>query len=133
MLSVEWPYKKVLTGNSVAVCRDKVRERKRVWDRLPAMSAVVCGKRSLFDDLHASPPNAKRIRCGGGSPIRFPSVSPASRSTPSGASEAAGAPANPPSPASPQQDPLSQLRHLFPDMDGQVCGEHNSGTAVCAT
>ncbi|XP_038701128.1 uncharacterized protein LOC119997955 [Tripterygium wilfordii] len=36
------------------------------------MSAVVCGKRSLFEDYPAtSPPVSKRIRCSSSSPVRF--------------------------------------------------------------
>ncbi|KAF5742006.1 hypothetical protein HS088_TW09G00045 [Tripterygium wilfordii] len=36
------------------------------------MSAIVCGKRSLFEDYPAtSPPVSKRIRCSSSSPVRF--------------------------------------------------------------
>lgn len=75
------------------------------------MSAVVCGKRSLFEEIH--PPIPKRLRCGGGSsPVRFPSLRTGSPL----ASCEAGSPQNISDPA----DQLSQLRSLFPDMDGQV-------------
>lgn len=69
------------------------------------MSAVVCGKRSFFEDLQSpsptssSPPVSKRIRCSSStSPVRF----------------------------SPPQVPLhlpnlfEQLRAAYPDMDIQV-------------
>lgn len=75
------------------------------------MSAVVCGKRSLFEEIH--PPIPKRLRCGGGSsPVRFPSL----RTGSPPASCEAGSPQNISDPA----DQLSQLRSLFPDMDGQL-------------
>lgn len=61
------------------------------------MSAIVCGKRSFFEDLQspsptsASPPVAKKIRCSSStSPVRFPSSL------------------------------IDQLRLLFPDMDNQL-------------
>ncbi len=43
---------------------------------LDAMSAAVCGKRSVFEDLHSSPPVAKRLRFAQAtnSAIRFPSA-----------------------------------------------------------
>lgn len=65
------------------------------------MSAIVCGKRSFFEDLQSpsptssSPPAAKRIRYfSSTSPVRF----------------------------SPSQVPnlINQLRAAFPDMDSQV-------------
>ncbi|XP_031482060.1 uncharacterized protein LOC116252123 [Nymphaea colorata] len=64
------------------------------------MSAIVCGKRSLFEELHSPPPVSKRLRCAGGSsPIR-------------------------PSPSrvvcTAVDSPLLQLRELFPDMDAQL-------------
>ncbi|GFZ07951.1 hypothetical protein Acr_19g0008880 [Actinidia rufa] len=61
------------------------------------MSAIVCGKRSFFEDLpaspqSASPPVSKRLRCSNStSPVRF---SPFSL--------------------------IDQLRVLFPDMDNQL-------------
>ncbi|XP_058226702.1 uncharacterized protein LOC131335395 [Rhododendron vialii] len=62
------------------------------------MSAVVCGKRSFFEDLPSSPqsgsspPLSKRLRCSSStSPVRF----------------------SPPA-------PLDQLRALFPNMDHQL-------------
>lgn len=82
-----------------------------------AMSAVVCGKRSLFDDLHGSPPIAKRIRCGGNSPIRFQSVVSPIRIGAGGAAEA-GSPGRPS--VSYLDEHLTQLRASFPEMDGQV-------------
>lgn len=76
-----------------------------------AMSAVVCGKRSLFEEIH--PPIPKRLRCGGGSsPVRFSSL----RSGSPVAAFEASSPLN----ISDPSDQLSQLRTLFPDMDGQV-------------
>eukprot|EP00250_Pteridium_aquilinum_P012753 c20920_g1_i2 orf=217-1077(+) len=77
------------------------------------MSAVVCGKRSLFEEIH--PPIPKRLRCGGGSsPVRFPSWRSGS---PVGSCEA-GSPQQ--LPFSDPADQLSQLRSLFPNMDGQL-------------
>lgn len=78
------------------------------------MSAVVCGKRSLFEESYPPVPN-KRLRCGGGSsPVRFPLWR-------------AGSPAGLPEGGSPQYilsgdpaDQLSQLKALFPDMDDQL-------------
>jgi hypothetical protein len=80
------------------------------------MSAVVCGKRSLFEDIHGSPPIAKRIRCGGNSPIRFPSISPV-RIGAAGGSDA-GSQGRPTGIF--LDDHLTDLRALFSDMDGQV-------------
>ncbi|KAK6795527.1 hypothetical protein RDI58_008980 [Solanum bulbocastanum] len=61
------------------------------------MSAIVCGKRSFFEDLQspsptsASPPVSKKIRCSSStSPVRFPTSL------------------------------IDQLRTLFPDMDNQL-------------
>lgn len=61
------------------------------------MSAIVCGKRSFFEDLQspsptsASPPVSKKLRCSSStSPVRFSSSL------------------------------IDQLRHLFPDMDNQL-------------
>ncbi|KAL3699423.1 hypothetical protein R1sor_017445 [Riccia sorocarpa] len=80
------------------------------------MSAVVCGKRSLFDDLHGSPPIAKRIRCGGNSPIRFQSVVSPFRIGAAGAVEA-GSPGRP---SVSYLEELTQLRALYSEMDGQL-------------
>jgi hypothetical protein len=78
---------------------------------LDAMSAAVCGKRSLFEDLRSSPPISKRLRFAqGNSPIWF-----------------ASATSSPPSGSSPSFEPrleagllLSQLHALFPDMEEQA-------------
>lgn len=61
------------------------------------MSAIVCGKRSLFEDLAAaSPPVSKKIRCfSSSSPARF-------------------------SPPPPSSLLLDHLAAIFPDMDKQV-------------
>ncbi|CAM6091548.1 unnamed protein product [Calypogeia fissa] len=82
------------------------------------MSAVVCGKRSLFEDIHGSPPIAKRIRCGGNSPIRFPSVVSPARVGTAGGSEAGSQGRPTVSFVGDQQ--LLQLRELFSEMDGQL-------------
>eukprot|EP00249_Psilotum_nudum_P015084 c25158_g1_i1 orf=748-1626(-) len=77
------------------------------------MSAVVCGKRLLFDDLHGSPPIIKRRRfSGGNSPPHF-----SSRSGLFGPSDS-GSPRSPCSPS--LEDQLLHLRTLFPQMDPQV-------------
>eukprot|EP01018_Ginkgo_biloba_P038735 Gb_38390 [translate_table: standard] len=57
------------------------------------MSLVVCGKRSLFDDLYTSPPVSKRLRCGGTNSARSWSF---------------------------ENVHLSDLKGLFPDMDEQI-------------
>ncbi|KAJ7565414.1 hypothetical protein O6H91_02G059400 [Diphasiastrum complanatum] len=81
------------------------------------MSAVVCGKRSLFDELHGSPPIAKRLRCSGNSPIRFSSPAPgSSRSSSPGLSD----PGNSFTTSIGVQDHLLQLRSLFPEMEEQL-------------
>ncbi|XAR50535.1 hypothetical protein NMG60_11004885 [Bertholletia excelsa] len=65
------------------------------------MSAIVCGKRSFFEDLpgspqSASPPVSKRLRCSSSSsPVRF-------------------------APFSNSPTLIDQLRALFPDMDDQL-------------
>ena len=78
------------------------------------MSAIVCGKRSIFDDLPATPQVSKRIRfsSSSASPIRF---SPSKSSSPS------------PSPVYNPFVTLSEslglidyLKGIFPDMDPQV-------------
>ncbi|KAK4350235.1 hypothetical protein RND71_029548 [Anisodus tanguticus] len=67
------------------------------------MSAIVCGKRSFFEDLQspsptsASPPVSKKIRCSSStSPVRFSSLPP------------------------PPSSFIDQLRALFPDMETQL-------------
>lgn len=83
------------------------------------MSAAVCGKRSLFDDLLSSPPIAKRLRFAqGNSPIRVPSaLSPSStRSGPPFEPRLeAGLPRHPS-----EGSLLAQLHALFPEMEDQV-------------
>lgn len=71
------------------------------------MSAIVCGKRSLFEDLPATPPVSKRIRCSS-SPVRF---SPPR--TIQGSSDQSAF-------RYPSQSALDQLRALFPYMDKQI-------------
>lgn len=66
------------------------------------MSAILCGKRSFFEDIAASPPVTKRIRCSSSSPVRFSSF--ASILSP------------PPSPS----HIFDQLAAIFPYMDKQV-------------
>uniref|UniRef100_A0A6N2NEX4 CUE domain-containing protein n=1 Tax=Salix viminalis TaxID=40686 RepID=A0A6N2NEX4_SALVM len=85
------------------------------------MSAIVCGKRSFFEELTVtSPPVSKRIRCSSSSPVRF---SPPRSNTPA---------SNPPSinfgSSSSSSSTLSeQLAAIFPDMDKQKvleeCGD----------
>ncbi|XP_044464860.1 uncharacterized protein LOC123195275 [Mangifera indica] len=64
------------------------------------MSAILCGKRSFFEDIAASPPVTKRIRCSSSSPVRFSSVS-SSLSPPS-------------------SHIFDQLAAIFPHMDKQL-------------
>uniref|UniRef100_A0A5B7AIT8 CUE domain-containing protein n=2 Tax=Davidia involucrata TaxID=16924 RepID=A0A5B7AIT8_DAVIN len=65
------------------------------------MSAIVCGKRSFFEDLptsptSASPPVSKKLRCSSStSPVRY-------------------------SPFSHSPTPIDRLRLIFPDMDTQL-------------
>ncbi|XP_077222932.1 uncharacterized protein LOC143856563 [Tasmannia lanceolata] len=71
------------------------------------MSAIVCGKRSLFEDLHTPPPVSKRLRCFSGSG--------------SGSSQIRLSP--PRSIGSSLSDSSTLLLHLialFPDMDNQL-------------
>lgn len=64
------------------------------------MSAIVCGKRSFFEDLQSpsptspSTPVSKKLRCSSTSPGRF-------------------------SPAPPEAASIDHLRVLFPDVDSQ--------------
>uniref|UniRef100_A0A1J3J5I9 CUE domain-containing protein n=1 Tax=Noccaea caerulescens TaxID=107243 RepID=A0A1J3J5I9_NOCCA len=82
------------------------------------MSAIVCGKRSLFEDLVAasSPPVSKKIRCfSSSSPARFsPPIPPASSIL------------------------LDHLAAIFPDMDKQIleraiegCGDDLDSAIRC--
>ncbi|GBG66841.1 hypothetical protein CBR_g70719 [Chara braunii] len=83
------------------------------------MSAVVCGKRSYFEDLHGSPPTvAKRLRCGG-SPSRFASSPPPLRTGYFAGAGGAGT-ATSPSRSPSFEDNLLQLRSFFPDMEQQL-------------
>lgn len=71
------------------------------------MSAILCGKRSFFEDIAAtSPPVTKRIRCSSSSPVRFSPPRSASVSNHS------------PFPA--ESHLIDQLAAIFPDMDKQV-------------
>ncbi|KAI7747200.1 hypothetical protein M8C21_007925 [Ambrosia artemisiifolia] len=71
------------------------------------MSAIVCGKRSFFEDLQtspnsASPPASKKLRCfGSTSPVRFSSFVN-----------------SPPSPSV-----IDKLRSVFPNMDKKLLEE----------
>ncbi|KAH9315181.1 hypothetical protein KI387_023808 [Taxus chinensis] len=92
--------------------------RGRGRGRRTTMSALVCGKRSVFEDLHTPPPISKRLRCssGGNSPIRAFSRTP---------------PPTPPSSLDTDTDTdtavanyqfesdINQLKRLFPRMDEQ--------------
>ncbi|KAI9191946.1 hypothetical protein LWI28_015857 [Acer negundo] len=70
------------------------------------MSAILCGKRSFFEDIAASsPPVTKRIRCSSSSPVRF---SPPRSNHSSFSSDS-------------QSSPLvDQLAAIFPHMDKQL-------------
>ncbi|RVX11197.1 hypothetical protein CK203_013131 [Vitis vinifera] len=72
------------------------------------MSAIVCGKRSFFEDLPTTPPVSKRIRCSSSSPVRFSPPRSISASPSQSQSTAS------------QASVLDHLRALFPDMDKQV-------------
>ncbi|KAF9679764.1 hypothetical protein SADUNF_Sadunf06G0048800 [Salix dunnii] len=79
------------------------------------MSAIVCGKRSFFEELTvSSPPVSKRIRCSSSSPVRFsPPRSNTLASNP--------APINFfSSSASFSSSLIEQLAAIFPDMDNQL-------------
>lgn len=94
-----------------------------------AMSAVVCGKRSLFDDIHGSPPVTKRLRCGGGSsPIRFSSGSLWRSGLASGPFETSSLQHI----SAEAEVQLSHLRVLFPEMDEQLLEKvlQNSGYSL---
>lgn len=69
------------------------------------MSAIVCGKRSFFEDL-PTPPVSKKIRCSSSSPVRF--------SPPRSTSSASSAQ------LSSRSSVLDHLSIIFPDMDKQL-------------
>ncbi|KAK9269321.1 hypothetical protein L1049_001092 [Liquidambar formosana] len=70
------------------------------------MSAIVCGKRSFFEDL-PTPPVSKKIRCSSSSPVRFSPPRPIATSSSSAQSSS-------------RSSVLDHLRALFPDMDNQL-------------
>ncbi|XP_022143118.1 uncharacterized protein LOC111013064 isoform X2 [Momordica charantia] len=73
------------------------------------MSAIVCGKRSLFEDL-PTPPVSKRIRCSSSSPVRFSPPRSSNQSTfPF-----------PPTSSSQSAHLVDYLSAIFPDMDKQL-------------
>ncbi|XP_010241563.1 PREDICTED: uncharacterized protein LOC104586125 [Nelumbo nucifera] len=75
------------------------------------MSAIVCGKRSFFEDLPTTTPvsSSKRIRCSSStSPIRFSPPRPISAALSSSPSSADSTPL------------LNHLRAIFPGMDDQL-------------
>ncbi|CAK7345402.1 unnamed protein product [Dovyalis caffra] len=78
------------------------------------MSAIVCGKRSFFEELTVtSPPVSKRIRCSSSSPVRFsPPRSNTLTSNP--------ASFNFFSSSSSSSTLIEQLASIFPDMDKQL-------------
>ncbi|KAJ8635051.1 hypothetical protein MRB53_009318 [Persea americana] len=70
------------------------------------MSAIVCGKRAFFEDVHSPPPSSvsKRLRCtAGSSPVR---LSPPRTALSSSLSDSSSA--------------IAHLIALFPDMDQQL-------------
>ncbi|KAA0063530.1 uncharacterized protein E6C27_scaffold329G00350 [Cucumis melo var. makuwa] len=73
------------------------------------MSAIVCGKRSLFEDL-PTPPVSKRIRCSSSSPVRF---------SPPRSSNQSVSPF-PQTSSSQSAYLVDYLRAIFPDMDKQL-------------
>ncbi|XP_011017825.1 PREDICTED: uncharacterized protein LOC105121040 isoform X2 [Populus euphratica] len=78
------------------------------------MSAIVCGKRSFFEELTVtSPPVSKRIRCSSSSPVRFspPRSNTLASNTPS---------FNFGSSSSSSSTLIEQLAAIFPDMDKQL-------------
>ncbi|KAJ4831056.1 hypothetical protein Tsubulata_001797 [Turnera subulata] len=74
------------------------------------MSAIVCGKRSFFEELTVNSP-PKRIRCSSSSPVRF---------SPPRSTQAPSFPSSFNLSSSPPSHLLDQLASLFPDMDKQV-------------
>uniref|UniRef100_A0A2P2MFN6 Uncharacterized protein MANES_06G047900 n=1 Tax=Rhizophora mucronata TaxID=61149 RepID=A0A2P2MFN6_RHIMU len=80
------------------------------------MSAIVCGKRSFFEELTTvtSPPVSKRIRCSSSSPVRFSPPRPQTASNNNNYSFSS-------SPSSLSSSHLiEQLAAIFPDMDKQL-------------
>ncbi|KAL3585468.1 hypothetical protein D5086_012335 [Populus alba] len=78
------------------------------------MSAIVCGKRSFFEELTVtSPPVSKRIRCSSSSPVRF---------SPPRSNTLVSNPAsfNFSSSSSSSSTFVEQLAAIFPDMDKQL-------------
>ena len=82
------------------------------------MSAVVCGKRTLFDDFSSSP-LSKRVRCGSGSPARFSHLISENRSdTRLASSGGAGCASSPLTQVQPEV--FAAIRQLFPEMADSV-------------
>ncbi|KAB5551908.1 hypothetical protein DKX38_009219 [Salix brachista] len=79
------------------------------------MSAIVCGKRSFFEELTvSSPPVSKRIRCSSSSPVRFsPPRSNTLASNPASFNFFSSS-------ASSSSTFIEQLAAIFPDMDNQL-------------
>lgn len=75
------------------------------------MSAVVSGKRSFFDELNATEPVSKRIRCSS----RF-----ASNPLPAFSSSSSSIYSSPPVSSSPSSHLIQQLIVIFPEMDNQL-------------
>lgn len=88
------------------------RKRPPIGRRQQIMSAIVCGKRSIFDDLPATPQVSKRIRFSSSSP---PSSSPVRFSPPKSPS-----PSSFYNPFGTRSIPVDYLREIFPDMDPQL-------------
>lgn len=87
------------------------------------MSAIVCGKRSIFEDLPTTPQVSKRIRCSSSSSSSSPlSSSPVRFSYPRSFFAAASVSSNHHFFASEPQSSLimEHLRALFPEMDDKV-------------
>ncbi|PON99842.1 Ubiquitin system component Cue [Trema orientale] len=84
------------------------------------MSAIVCGKRSIFEELPTTPPVSKRIRFSSSS--TSPSSSPVRFSPPKSSSVSALASSNqyPFATASQSSQLVDYLRGIFPDMDPQL-------------
>ncbi|XP_043725395.1 uncharacterized protein LOC122671966 isoform X2 [Telopea speciosissima] len=89
------------------------------------MSAIVCGKRSFFEDIPTPPVSSKRIRCSSStSPIRFSPPRPSAATSPtsnnnfsslSSVSDQIGSVS-----AEASTHNLNHLRAIFPDMDDQL-------------
>ncbi|KAG5242798.1 Immunoglobulin A1 protease [Salix suchowensis] len=79
------------------------------------MSAIVCGKRSFFEELTvSSPPVSKRIRCSSSSPVRYsPPRSNTLASNPASFNLFSSS-------ASSSSAFIEQLAAIFPDMDNQL-------------